>query len=106
MDPDCFGGVLFDDQGRVLVRKPVRGYGGFAWTFAKGTPEPGETPEKTALREVLEETGYRCEIVCRIPDAFESATCWTAYFLMRPIGEPSGFDFETAEVRWVTVPAA
>ena len=106
LNPDCFGEILFDDHGRVLIRRPTGGHGGFVWTFAKGMPESGESQETAALREVLEETGYRCEIVCRIPGAFESATCWTAYFLMRPIGEPGGFDLETAEVRWVTVSEA
>jgi 8-oxo-dGTP diphosphatase len=106
MNPDCFGGIIFDGHDRVLIRKPTEGWGGFAWTFAKGTPEAGETPERTALREVLEETGYLCEIVCRIPDAFESATSLTAYFIMRPLGQPTAFDSETEEVRWVTVSEA
>ena len=28
------GGVVFDDRGRVLVRRPRGGFGGYAWTFA------------------------------------------------------------------------
>ena len=32
------------------------------WTFPKGKAEPGETPEATAHREVLEETGFDCEV--------------------------------------------
>lgn len=42
---------------KVLVieqRDPhVAGY----WTFAKGTPEEGEEPQQTAIRETLEEVG-------------------------------------------------
>ncbi|HYG84069.1 MAG TPA: NUDIX hydrolase [Verrucomicrobiae bacterium] len=30
--------------------------------FPKGTIEPGETPEQTAVREILEETGYQVTI--------------------------------------------
>ena len=32
------------------------------WNLAKGTPDPGETMEETALREVREETGLDVEI--------------------------------------------
>jgi len=30
------------------------------WTFPKGKAEPGESDEACALREVEEETGFRC----------------------------------------------
>ena len=32
------------------------------WSLPKGKVEPGETDEECALREVLEETGYRCRL--------------------------------------------
>jgi 8-oxo-dGTP diphosphatase len=32
------------------------------WTFPKGKQEPGESDVETALREVEEETGYRCAL--------------------------------------------
>ena len=32
------------------------------WTFPKGKARPGETDEEAALREVEEETGYRCTL--------------------------------------------
>ena len=38
------------------ANRPVR------WSLAKGTPDPGETLEETALREVREETGLEVEI--------------------------------------------
>jgi 8-oxo-dGTP diphosphatase len=36
------------------------------WTFPKGKSERGETDEQTALREVEEETGYRCRLVAEL----------------------------------------
>ncbi|HEV2216239.1 MAG TPA: NUDIX hydrolase [Candidatus Dormibacteraeota bacterium] len=33
------------------------------WTLPKGKVDPDETPEECALREVKEETGFRCELV-------------------------------------------
>ena len=32
------------------------------WTLPKGKVDPDETPEECALREVKEETGFRCEL--------------------------------------------
>jgi len=36
------------------------------WQLPKGTPDPGETPEETALREVQEETGLETQILDRV----------------------------------------
>lgn len=36
------------------------------WSLPKGKADKGETPEETAVREVLEETGYHCRIVAPI----------------------------------------
>ena len=32
------------------------------WTFPKGKRDGAETDEETALREVMEETGFRCQL--------------------------------------------
>ena len=62
-----YGGIIFDQQGRVLLRKPKNEFDNYVWTFPKGRAEAGSTPEENALREVLEETGYRAEIVGKGP---------------------------------------
>ncbi len=97
-----FGGVLIDEQGRVLLREPSGHYGGYVWTFPKGSGEPGETPEATALREVLEETGYAAEIVSRLPGEHRGDTGLTGFFLMRPTKAAQSPGSETANIRWVT----
>lgn len=96
----AYGGVLFDDRGRVLLRKPTNGFAGYAWTFPKGRPEPGETPEQAALREVFEETGYRAEIIGKIPGVFVGGLSSNEFFLMRPVGEPQKPGWETEAIRW------
>jgi 8-oxo-dGTP pyrophosphatase MutT (NUDIX family) len=57
------GGVVYRvREGRpeiVLVARPVTNL----WALPKGTPNPGESLEETALREVSEETGLEVEIV-------------------------------------------
>lgn len=49
------GGILIDGGRVLLLRKPALG----EVVLPKGHIEPGETPEQTALRETVEETGYR-----------------------------------------------
>ena len=97
----AWGGVVIDDQGRVLLRRPSGDFDGYVWTFAKGRPNPNESPEQAALRETLEETGVVAEIVERIPGSFKGGTSATSYYLMRPVGASQEPDTETAEVRWV-----
>lgn len=48
------GIVLLDVDGRVLLAHAT---GTTHWDIPKGHGEPGETPEVTALREMVEETG-------------------------------------------------
>lgn len=52
--------VVTDDDGRVLLaRRSDNG----RWSVPAGVVDPGEQPADTAVREVLEETGVRAEIV-------------------------------------------
>jgi 8-oxo-dGTP diphosphatase len=96
------GGVLFDSEGHVLLRTPTNNYGGDRWTFPKGHREPAEQGEEAALREVLEETGWRAEIVAPIPGAFAGETTTNRYWLMRPVAQVVGPDWETEKIRWCT----
>jgi 8-oxo-dGTP pyrophosphatase MutT (NUDIX family) len=95
-----YGGVLIDDDGKVLLREVSGHFGNYVWTFAKGRPDPGEAPHETSLREVEEETGYRASIIGSLPGAYGGSTVSTAFFVMRPEGEPGPFSDETAAVEW------
>lgn len=96
----AFGGVVIDGQGRILLREPMSHFDGYVWTFPKGRPEPRESDEQTAIREVLEETGMIAEILQRIPGTFRGGTTDNAYFLMRAIDAARAPDGETASIRW------
>ncbi|MGZ8600357.1 MAG: NUDIX hydrolase [Actinomycetota bacterium] len=64
-------GPVVRAAGGLVVRREPDGGRGIAlvhrpryddWTFPKGKLQPGETDEQTAIREVEEETGLRCEL--------------------------------------------
>jgi 8-oxo-dGTP pyrophosphatase MutT (NUDIX family) len=94
----------------LVVGSRRRDRDGRTWTLPKGTPEPGETREQTALREVAEETGLEV----RITAPFDSIEYWFVqggqrihktvhYYLMDPIGgDLADHDHEFEQVRWVT----
>ena len=99
---DAYGVVLVNAHGKVLLREPTGHFGGYVWTFAKGRPDKGETPDATAIREALEETGYCVELLAVIPDAFPGTTTSSAFFLAGPIGKQGKPTDETSATRWVS----
>ena len=98
----AYGGIVINPSGQVLLREPAGHYKGDVWTFAKGKAESSESPEQAAVREVLEETGYRAEIVAKIPGSFDGSRTSNEYFLMVPVEDTEHFDAETQAVRWAT----
>jgi len=59
--------AIFDSDGRVLLVRHT--YGRLNWELPGGGSEPGEAPDETARREVLEETGS-CVELDRLPGAY------------------------------------
>ena len=53
------GGIV-EKKGKILLVKVTNLQGEIVWTFPKGHLEKDETPLKAALREVEEETGWKC----------------------------------------------
>jgi 8-oxo-dGTP pyrophosphatase MutT (NUDIX family) len=87
---------------------------GGTWTLPKGTPDPGEAIEQTALREVEEETGLQVRILSPLPSisyTFVQAGArihkTVHYWLMEPVGgDLSRHDHEFERVRWVPLDEA
>ena len=92
----------------LVVGRRRRERDGSSWTLPKGTPNPAETLEQTALREVAEETGLEVRIVApidRIEYEFVQGGAkihkTVHFWLMEPIGgDLARHDREFAEVRW------
>lgn len=85
--------------------------------FPKGTIEEGESPEETAVREVLEETGYKVEIVSKVDDTTyefgedgQHFRKTVSFFLMRLIDDenlaPNFQEGEEFENLWLTTKEA
>ena len=53
------GGIVFDDQDRVLLIRRATAPACGQWSLPGGRQEAGETMHQTCRREVLEETGLR-----------------------------------------------
>jgi 8-oxo-dGTP pyrophosphatase MutT (NUDIX family) len=101
------GGLVFDEQGRVLLIRARDLRGQPVWTLPKGALAPGESSADAALREVREETGYRCELDRELAPV----TYWfrrdgrqvkktVRWFLMRPLEKVGEHDHEVDEVLW------
>ena len=108
------GGIVWRRNGREVevVLCGRKQDGGFVWTLPKGTPDPGESLEEAAEREVREETGLEVERgqkVGTIDYWFVSEGKRFHKFVHHWLMEPRGgdlerHDYEFDEVRWV--PAA
>ncbi len=83
-----------------------------SWHLPKGTQEPGESPEETARREIIEETGYPITVVQYL-GGLESTIerpggivpKLTHYFAAQPTSEAptTGGDTEHDAVRFVPI---
>jgi ADP-ribose pyrophosphatase YjhB (NUDIX family) len=107
------GGVVQDGD-RLLMVKVENLEGRQLWTFPKGHIEPGEKATDAALREVEEETGYRCQIVGpldRVQYYFQRNGTLTkktvTWFLMTPQEKTGTHDREEImETEWVSLEEA
>lgn len=77
------------------------------WGLPKGKADKGEKAEQTALREVLEETGYHCRIVAPLGTTryrIDGGVKEVNWFAMRPLPSSPGFqrNKEVDEIRWIS----
>jgi 8-oxo-dGTP pyrophosphatase MutT (NUDIX family) len=104
------GGVVLrpgrDGLEVVVIHRPEQQ----DWSFPKGKLEGSETDEQCALREVEEETGYRCEIGVML-----GSSCYkdargrekvVRYFVMRAASGEFAPNAEVDELSWLPLAAA
>lgn len=105
------GGVVVRDDGAgpprvaVIHRPKYRD-----WSLPKGKLDPGEGWREAALREVEEETGYRCEAKEELSSVSyrdrKDRTKLVRYWLMEPVSGEFQPHPEVDELRWVTAEEA
>jgi 8-oxo-dGTP diphosphatase len=106
-DVAAAGGVLIarDSEGKTrvaVIHRPKY----MDWSLPKGKLEEGEGWQEAALREVKEETGFRCQPLVELPQVSyldrKARRKLVRYWLMEPLDgrfEPHG---EVDELRWVS----
>ena len=87
----------------ALVHRPGRD----DWSLPKGKLDPGETYEECALREVHEETGYRCTLLefvgfTEYRDR-RGRTKEVAYWRMEVVDGDFAVSDEVDELRWFDI---
>jgi 8-oxo-dGTP diphosphatase len=96
------GGVVTRGGRVLLVHRPKYG----DWTFPKGKCEPGESDEACAVREVWEETRFRCEIGAELPSTHYTDSRGRAkrvrWWSMEPFEGAFAPSDEVDEIRWLT----
>ena len=79
------------------------------WSLPKGKRDPGETDEETALREVEEETGYRCALGPELATIAyvdrKGRPKEVRYWVMTVLGGSFVPSEEVDEARWASVEA-
>lgn len=95
------GLIMQEPDGRVWVVKPSGGFGGYHYTFPKGTQEEGMSLQATAIKEAFEESGLHGEITGFAGD-FPGDTSLNRYYLARRVGgRPTDYGWESEGVSLV-----
>lgn len=111
------GGILYKvgEKGNIEIALISRRNqkGNLVWCLPKGKVEGGEDPQKTALREVREETGMEGEILADLgtinywfysPEDGAKVNKTVHFYLMEyKGGSPEDHDWEVEEVRWYDI---
>lgn len=90
--------LIHAETGKVILTKPAGGFGGYTHTFPKGTVEPGDSLQKTAIKEVYEETGFQAKIIGVLGDYEKTTSVNRMYIGVVTGGEPWNAHWETEAV--------
>ncbi|MEW6001312.1 MAG: NUDIX hydrolase [Nitrospirota bacterium] len=110
------GGVIFRRRNGTIEVALVAVKGGNVWCLPKGLVNKGESTERTAIREVAEETGLKGRIIEKLGEITywyyikeENAKCKKTvnFFLMEyEGGDISKHDWEVEQASWFPIDEA
>ena len=94
-------GIIFDEQGRVLL---VHRTDYDLWNLPGGALEAGETPWEEAIREIKEETGFNAEIIRLANVSYKSEKNDLVFtFLCKVIGGQSTLSKESDKIEYFEI---
>ncbi len=109
-------GVIFRRHDDSIEVAMVAVKGGNVWCLPKGIIDKGEVPEKTAIREVAEETGLKGTIIEKLGEITywyyikeENTKCRkTVHFFLMEYegGDVSNHDWEVDDASWFPIDEA
>ena len=77
--------ALIDADDRILLAQRPEGKSmAGLWEFPGGKVEPGETPEESLIRELMEELGVETKVACLAPLTFASHS-YDDFHLLMPL---------------------
>ncbi len=104
------GGIVVDENNKVLVIKTKNLKNDTVITFPKGHIEKNETSQEAAVREVKEETGVEASIIKKIKDVEywfvhqgEKVHKKVTWYLMKPIKITEAEKVEVDDVFWYDI---
>jgi 8-oxo-dGTP pyrophosphatase MutT (NUDIX family) len=110
------GGVIFRKNNTFTEIALIAVKGGKVWCLPKGAIDKGESPERTAVREVEEETGLKGKIIEKLGEITywyylkeEEVRCRkTVYFFLIEYesGDISEHDWEVDKAAWFPIDKA
>lgn len=99
------GAVVLEGDGRVWIVAPTNGFGGYNWTFPKGTVTKGMTLQATAICEAMEESGLQVRITGLLGDFTRTTSVCRLYIGERIGGSPASMGWESQAASLVPLDA-
>lgn len=95
------GVIIREPDGRVWLVEPAKHFGGYKYTFPKGTQEDDLSLQQTAIKEAYEETGLKVKITGHFGDYDRDTSVGRYYTAERVGGHPLDHGWETAKVKLI-----
>jgi ADP-ribose pyrophosphatase YjhB (NUDIX family)/predicted dinucleotide-utilizing enzyme len=92
------GVIMREPDGRTWLVKPTNGFGGYNYTFPKGTVDGDVHPQANAIKETWEETGLKAKITGYAGDYHGDTSVTRMYHAERVGGHPKDKGWETEQV--------
>jgi ADP-ribose pyrophosphatase YjhB (NUDIX family) len=99
------GIVILESDGRVWIVAPTNHFGGYEWTFPKGTVTQDMTLHATAICEAMEESGLQVRITALLGDFTRTTSVCRLYLGERIGGSPASMGWESQAASLVPLDA-